>query len=198
MGFFKKLKDGITAPDAIVELKLSDQNVALGQSIQGTLHVSSKEVFDATEVRYEIQCTERARVIRNVYEPGTNRSVPKEVEETKILFETKPQLFGPTHFTSGEVRDFPLTFSISPAALPSYVDIDKNVTWSIKGVVAAHHRPDRTSPDLSLTVFQSAAQPVTVEKEVVRQVVMIPCKYCGALMDETATVCPNCGAKRTL
>ena len=32
---------------------------------------------------------------------------------------------------------------------------------------------------------------------IVHQVVMIPCKYCGALMDQLVTVCPNCGAKRT-
>jgi RNA polymerase subunit RPABC4/transcription elongation factor Spt4 len=26
---------------------------------------------------------------------------------------------------------------------------------------------------------------------------MIPCKYCGVLMPQTDTVCPNCGARRT-
>jgi RNA polymerase subunit RPABC4/transcription elongation factor Spt4 len=26
---------------------------------------------------------------------------------------------------------------------------------------------------------------------------MIPCKYCGVLMPQTETVCPNCGARRT-
>jgi ribosomal protein L40E len=36
-----------------------------------------------------------------------------------------------------------------------------------------------------------------VVREVVREVVMIPCKYCGALFPQTATFCPNCGAKRT-
>lgn len=34
--------------------------------------------------------------------------------------------------------------------------------------------------------------------EVIREVVMIPCKYCGALFQQTATFCPNCGAKRTI
>lgn len=38
----------------------------------------------------------------------------------------------------------------------------------------------------------------TVQKEVVtREVVMVPCKYCGGLMPQTSTFCPNCGAKRT-
>ena len=35
------------------------------------------------------------------------------------------------------------------------------------------------------------------EKEtIIREVVMIPCQYCGGLMDQTATFCSNCGARR--
>jgi hypothetical protein len=37
-----------------------------------------------------------------------------------------------------------------------------------------------------------------VTREVIREVVMIPCKYCNALFLQTATFCPNCGAKRTV
>ena len=38
---------------------------------------------------------------------------------------------------------------------------------------------------------------ITKEKEViVKEVVMIPCEYCGGLMPQTATFCPHCGAKR--
>ncbi len=36
-----------------------------------------------------------------------------------------------------------------------------------------------------------------VTREVIHEVVMIPCKYCGALFPQTATFCPHCGAKRT-
>jgi len=42
---------------------------------------------------------------------------------------------------------------------------------------------------------RSATQPVA--KEVVtREVVMIPCQYCGGLMPQTSTFCPSCGAQR--
>jgi len=38
---------------------------------------------------------------------------------------------------------------------------------------------------------------VTKEKEIiVKEVVMIPCSYCGGLMPQTATFCPHCGARR--
>jgi rubrerythrin len=33
-------------------------------------------------------------------------------------------------------------------------------------------------------------------KTIVKEVAMIPCKYCGTLIPETASSCPNCGAKR--
>lgn len=37
--------------------------------------------------------------------------------------------------------------------------------------------------------------PVTVrEREIIREVVRIPCRYCGALFDQTAPKCPSCGA----
>lgn len=44
-----------------------------------------------------------------------------------------------------------------------------------------------------------APQPPSVisEREVItREVVMIPCAYCGNLMPQASTFCPNCGAKR--
>jgi len=37
---------------------------------------------------------------------------------------------------------------------------------------------------------------VIKEKEIIKEVVMVPCSYCGGLMPQTATFCPNCGAKR--
>lgn len=39
--------------------------------------------------------------------------------------------------------------------------------------------------------------PTAKEKEVVtKEIVLIKCEYCGSLMPQTATFCPNCGAKR--
>jgi len=34
------------------------------------------------------------------------------------------------------------------------------------------------------------------EREVIKEIVMIPCTYCGTLMPQAATSCPNCGATR--
>ena len=38
---------------------------------------------------------------------------------------------------------------------------------------------------------------ITTPKEViVKEVVMVPCQYCGGLMPTTSTFCPGCGAPR--
>jgi hypothetical protein len=39
--------------------------------------------------------------------------------------------------------------------------------------------------------------PPPVQQVVIREVVKVNCKYCGTLIDSTATTCPKCGAPRT-
>jgi hypothetical protein len=48
-------------------------------------------------------------------------------------------------------------------------------------------------PPLNLN---SSGQP-PVQQIIVRETVKVPCRYCGTLMDSTATACPKCGAPRT-
>lgn len=35
-----------------------------------------------------------------------------------------------------------------------------------------------------------------IKETITKEVVLIPCKYCGGLMPQTANFCPNCGARR--
>ena len=37
---------------------------------------------------------------------------------------------------------------------------------------------------------------MTKEKEIIKEIVMIPCAHCGGLMPQTSVFCPNCGARR--
>jgi len=40
--------------------------------------------------------------------------------------------------------------------------------------------------------------PTTIikEREVIKEVVMVPCRYCGGLMPQASVFCSNCGARR--
>lgn len=48
-------------------------------------------------------------------------------------------------------------------------------------------------PPIRLT----GAQQPAVQQVVIRETVKVNCRYCGTLIDSTATVCPSCGAPRT-
>ena len=198
MGFLKKFTNKFTAPSASVQLKFNSYCVALGENLTGSLTVCSREDFDVTEVRCEIQCVEQAQVIKQVYDAEIRRTIPKAVEESAVLFSAKPPMSGATHLMCGETRDFPFNINIPAAGRATYQAVDRKVTWTVKGVVAVDSRPDVTSSLAQLQVIAPAAQPVIREKEVVREIVMIPCKYCSGLMEQTVTVCPNCGARRTV
>ena len=43
-------------------------------------------------------------------------------------------------------------------------------------------------------VATSASEPAVIREVVIKEVVRIPCKYCGSLMENTARKCPDCGA----
>jgi uncharacterized protein YjeT (DUF2065 family) len=44
--------------------------------------------------------------------------------------------------------------------------------------------------------FKPSTTTIVREREVVKEVVMVHCRYCGGLMPELSAFCPNCGARR--
>ena len=198
MGFLKRFTNKLTPPDASVQLRIANYSVSLGDNLQGTLSVASKEDFETTEIRCEIACMEQAKVIKQVYDPALKRSIPQVVDESFVIYSAKPALSGLSHFTNGETRAIPVNINIPAGARPTYAGVDRRVTWTIKGVLAVDGRPDRTTEISEIQVVAPTVQAAALQREVVRTVVMIPCKYCQGLMDQTLTVCPNCGAKRTI
>lgn len=196
MSFFKKFTQKLTSPNATVTLKLDKYGVAAGENIQGKLCVTAREEFDATEIRCEVNCTEEARVTKQVYDANLRRNVAREVTESAVLFAAKPVLSGPAHIANGETKEYTMNINIPAGARPTYQSITNRVNWAIKGVVAVDGRPDCVSQQIAIQVAPAPAQPVITQREVIREVVMIPCKYCGGIMNQTETACPHCGAKR--
>jgi hypothetical protein len=197
MSFFKKFKDKLTSPKARVSLQLTKNTFELGEMAEGTLSVSSEEEFDAKEVRCEISCVEEAKRMKYVNDQALNRQVMREVQESATLYSAKPAFAGPLHIASGFSQTFPCKVGIPAGGRPTFKSIDSKVTWTIKGAIGIDGRPDVTGPTTEIQVTPPSASPIVREKEILREIVMIPCKYCGALMPQTETACPNCGAKRT-
>jgi hypothetical protein len=200
MGFFKKLHDKVTAPDCSIELKLNNWTVSLGENLQGSLEVHSRENFDSTEVRCVIECTETAKIIKYEYDPSLKRSLPRVATESSIVFVATPVLSGLTKFNNSENRAFPINVSLPLGGKLSYQGIDNRIVWTIKGIVAVDGRPDVTTSSNEFQVLQlpQSTTGQQVVKEVVHEVVKIPCRYCQTLFNQLDTACPNCGAKRTV
>jgi len=197
LAFLKKITEKITPPKVSLGLNFGKNTYFLGENVEGELTLSSNEELDADEVRCELQCIESAKVQKRYYDPNLRREVVRDVWETATLYSVKPSLSGPIHLSKGFISKFPFSINIPITMKPTYKGIDRKVTWLIKGVVAVKGRPDATSPTIEIQVAQPAAAPVIKEREVIREVVMVPCKYCGTLFPQTEIVCPNCGAKRT-
>jgi hypothetical protein len=64
---------------------------------------------------------------------------------------------------------------------------------SAGGFVGYGPPPTAAPPPINLI----PAQQPPVQQVVLRETVKVACRYCGALIDSTATVCPVCGAPRT-
>ncbi len=204
MSFLKGLKNRFTSPKASISMKLNKSSYALGEDIEGVFNVSSSEDFQATEIRCEIQCVEEAKRIKRIYDERLRTHVNRHVTETATLFAAKPNVSGAMAISNGYSGTFPFKVNIPAGGRPTYRSVDNRVTWSIKGVIAVNDRPDITSPTSEVQVIQQtvvqaapSVQATPVVKEIIREIVMIPCKYCGGLMPQTDTTCPKCGAKRT-
>jgi hypothetical protein len=187
----------MTSPKARISLQLGKSSYSLGEDVEATLAVTSEEEFDAKEIRCEIQCVEDAKRMKYMFDSSVNRNVLKEARESSTLYSGKPVVGGPVHLTPGFQQAYPVKINIPAGGRPTFKSIDSTVTWTVKGVIAVDGRPDVTSSAAEIQVTQPSAAPVVKEKEVIREVVMIPCKYCGGLMPQTEIVCPHCGAKRT-
>ena len=54
-------------------------------------------------------------------------------------------------------------------------------------------RPEEFNHPIINTAAMTGGQ-VVYQKETIKEVVKIPCSYCGTLVENTATKCPSCGA----
>ena len=189
MPFFKRFKK----PKASVSLTIPKSTVELGEDLKGAITVSSQDEFDATEVRAELRCIEKRRRERWEYNERLRRNVRRVYWDEATLHSADPKASGKLHLVPGFKKTFPIKLNIPAGGRESFDGLDSNITWSIKGVVGIKGRPDVTSKTIELQVIRPAVAPAAVKE---KEVVMIPCEYCGSMMPETATSCPNCGAPR--
>ena len=187
MGFFKRFQK----PKTIVTLEIPTTAVTLGSSIDGTITISSQEEFDATEIRAELRCIEKRRQEQWIYDERSRRNVRHVYWDTATLLSEDLKASGSMHIVPGLKKKFPIIVNIPASGRETLDGIDANVSWYIKAVVGVDDRPDPTGDTIELQITRATT---TVVKEEVK---MVPCEYCKALIPQTASSCPICGAPRT-
>lgn len=186
MGFFKMFKK----PKTNVTFKISRRTITLGENVEGTITVSSKEEFDATEIRAELRCIEKCRRERWIYNQRLRRNIRHEYWDTATLHTEDLKASGSIHIVPGFKKTFPVKINIPAGGRETLDGMDSNVSWFIKGVVGVDDRPDATSDTIELQVVRSSG---LLAKE---EVEMVPCEYCKSLMPSNLSSCPICGAPR--
>jgi hypothetical protein len=186
LGFFKMFKK----PKTQVTFEISKRTIALGGNAEGTITVSSKEEFDATEIRAELRCIEKRRRERWVYNRQLRRNIRHEYWDTATLHTEDLKASSSIHIVPGFKKTFPVKINIPAGGRETMDGMDANVTWFIKGVVGVDDRPDATSDRIELQVVRLAELPAKEEME------MVPCEYCKSLMPANLSLCPICGAPR--
>jgi len=185
LGFFKMFRK----PKTSVVLEIKKRTLATGTSTGGTITVSSKEEFDAVEIRAELRCIEKRRRERWVYDQRLKRDIRHVYWESVTLLSDDLKVSSQIHIVPGFKKTFPIEVNIPPNGRETLDGMDVNVSWFLKGVVGVDGRPDPISDTIELQVIRSTS---TVSKEVE----MVPCEYCKALMSIISSSCPICGAPR--
>ncbi len=192
MSFFKKLGAHLVPPKADANLQLSDPYVVLGDDLEGTFTVTTRETVDADEIRCELGCIEDVQVTRTEYDPALKRVITRQYTENRVLYQTNAVCNPATQLVNGVTRSFKFCINIPAGARPTFMSAIDNVRWQIKGVVAFHGRPDLTTETQQFQVIPESQRPANQAPKIR----LVPCEYCQTAMPETTLVCPNCGARR--
>lgn len=187
MGFFKRFKK----PKASIMLEIPNYTAELGEDLEISLTINSKEEFDSTEVRLELWCNEKRRRERWIYNERQRRNIRQVYWDLIKLHSSHTKVSDKLHLVPGFSKTFQTRVNIPLASRESYDGSDSNITWSIKGVIAVDDRPDVTSKTHELQIIRA-----TPKLKSQRNIEKIQCEYCDTLMDNTLTACPNCGAPR--
>jgi len=197
MSFRKWLSEKVSAPKAKIELTLEKSQFCLGEQVRGQAKINSEEEFDVTQVGVMLTCNEsvkKTRITSSQY--GSQQS---EYWDSGEIYHTKCILFEAARIPQGFNAVYPFSLHLPKAAKETAYSIDRYVKWHLYPIFDIKGRPDIHKVTYEVIVEKPHVPQQTtpaVVKEVVKEIVLIPCGYCGSLMPQTAVFCPNCGARR--
>ena len=138
----------------------------------------------------------RRRTYGNNVEGETENFETEEYWDTASLYSDHVKVSGSMPAIIGLNMDFPFVFKIPSIGRETYHSVDQNVRWSISTLMNIKNRKGMYSHGGGEILVTKPTVSTIPTKEVVREVVLMPCTYCSGLMPQTAIFCPNCGARR--
>ncbi len=183
-------------PNATIELTAEKSQYLLGDHVKGGIKIVSQEEFDVNQALVCLSCNEnirKNRVWTNQF--GTQQ---EEYWDNAVTYSATCKLFEYVHVPQGFCANYQYDLEISSAASETIYSIDHYVKWLLNAVLQVKDRPNILTQNFEIRVEKPAVNPAApaVVKEVEREIVLIPCSYCGSLMPQTAIFCPNCGARK--
>ena len=196
LGFFGRF----IQPKATLTLKTDKREFAFGEEVKGFAEVESEEEFDIEWIGVYVDCIESVKKTRNrsfTDGAGHQHSRQEDYWDTAKLSSYSAKACGEMHITQGFFLGFPFAIKLPATGRETYRSVDQNLQWSLWTYMKNKKRPS-LEMKYEITVTKPSTQPVAMhtEKEIVRELVLIPCAYCGGLMPQTSLFCPNCGARR--
>ncbi len=200
----ERLERQKTSPKAELYSTVKKAEWYLGDEVKGKVHLKSQEEFDVEEIIVYINCVETVTKIRRyqtteqVGEDDEGYAIEEavwqeeEYEDDKTLYSDQVQVSGFMHVSVGFDKEFPYVIKLPSIGRATYRSVDQTVEWLLSAYMKVRNRKSIVENGGSILVGK---QPVP-DKEVVREVVLIPCAYCSGLMPQTSIFCPNCGARR--
>lgn len=169
----------------------------LGEKLKGTIKLISDEEFDVKQLIVQLACWETVKQTGIGFQislaPIQSFSSYNNVE----TYRDCRVLFAAARIPKGFIATYSYTLNISTGAKETLYSSDLLVRWYLSSVLEAVNRPNVQSTNYEIQVARpQISQSPIIMKEVTREVVLIPCAYCGGLMPQASIFCPNCGARR--
>ncbi|HMK94789.1 MAG TPA: hypothetical protein VK536_05230 [Candidatus Limnocylindrales bacterium] len=183
-------------PKARLELSTKQVRYSLGEQVTGQIKIAAGEEFDIRQLTVHLRCIENIKKTRVV---GTQyRTWQTEYWDGGCIFSSSCRIFQYVRMPVGFSGAYEYSLDVSPGAKETLYGIDHKVNWQLFGLIEAKDRPNIQTQlyEIQVTRPQASQLGQTVMKEVTKEVVLIPCGYCGGLMPQTSVFCPNCGARR--
>jgi hypothetical protein len=186
-------------------LSVSKNELALGDELRGILKVTSQEMINVDEIGVSLKCVEtmtKTRRYQDTVQVGVDDRTgypikekvwkEEEYEDVETLHSENTEVSGQIQVGAGFDESYPFVIKLPSVGRETYHSINNNVLWIVEAWMKIKGRRNLFSDSQQILV----CKPSESVKEVIREVVLIPCAYCGGLMPQTSIFCPNCGARR--